>query len=128
MSRRLRWILPIALVGLLLILGRSERRDGRAALADDVASGEVALLKDQLEKGLRARRPIEFQFVRTVAQLVENGQLPRELVLGTFSWARHKYRDRKYLVPHFEQALRQRAAQEKITVLNNVPSTLPKLQ
>jgi hypothetical protein len=95
--------------------------------ADEQTGEPVASLRDQLEKGLRARRPVEVQFVRRVAQLVDQRQLSLELVQGTFSWTVKKYRTKKYLVPHFEQVLRQRAAKEGITALNNVPTTLPRL-
>lgn len=89
---------------------------------------QVADLKDQLEKGLRARRPIEFQFLGRVVQLVKTEQLPQPLVQGTYAWTVKKYRTKKYLVPYFEQVLRLRAKQEKLTVLNNVPTTLTFVQ
>ena len=77
-----------------------------------------------MEKGLKARRKIEFQFVGHVVQLVDQGRLDRKLVLGTFTFVTKKYRDRKYLVPIFEQALRKRAAAEGNSALNDVPTTL----
>ena len=93
----------------------------------DSSSSPVAPLKDQLEKGLRARRAVEFQFVARVAQLVDEGQLSKEFVQGSFSWTLKKYRQKKALVPYFEQTLRQRATKEGLTALNNVPTTLPEL-
>jgi len=47
-------------------------------------------LKTQLEKGLRARRPVEFQYIEQITQLVASGALPREMVTTTFVWARKK--------------------------------------
>jgi hypothetical protein len=94
------------------------------AQQSDQANIRVASLQDQLEKGLRARRPSEFQFLARVVVLVNQGRLTREVVQGTFRFVTKKYRDRKYLVPVFEQALRKRLEQDSNTALNNVPSTL----
>ena len=67
---------------------------------------KAADLKDQLEKGLKARRPSEFAFIARVVRLVERERLPRSLVEGTFLWARPK-RPRPY--QYFERAMRIRA-------------------
>ncbi len=72
---------------------------------------QVADLKDQLEGGLKARLPREFAFIAQVVEKVESGDLPTEMVLGTFHWARRK---RPYPFPYFERALRLRAAKEGI--------------
>ncbi len=98
-----------------------------AAQETEQTSKQVASLKDQLEKGLRARRPIEFQFVQRIAELVETKQLSREFVLSTFNYTVRRYAKRKYLVTYFEQILRQRAAKDKITALDGIPTTIPKL-
>jgi hypothetical protein len=68
----------------------------------------VTDLKTTLEKGLRARRPVEFEFLGRVVQHVESGKLPRSLVMSTFLWARKQPDGRQ--VVYFEQALRTRAA------------------
>ena len=47
-------------------------------------------LKERLEKGLKARRPTEFEFIARVVELVEQKTLPLSLVDGTFLWARRK--------------------------------------
>ncbi len=73
---------------------------------------EVVTLKDQLEKGLKARRPVEFAFVATVVGMVKEGQLSTELVLSTFHWARKQRKYRRYIFPYFEAALRKRALDE----------------
>jgi hypothetical protein len=63
-------------------------------------------LKTQLEKGLYARRPVEFEYIDQIIQLVEDGQLPRELVTSTFVWARKKPNRR---LQYFQFALQARA-------------------
>jgi hypothetical protein len=47
-------------------------------------------LQSQLEKGLKARRPVEFAYIRQIVGLVESGKLPRSLVTSTFGRARQK--------------------------------------
>ncbi len=81
-------------------------------------AADVANLKDQLEKGLKARRPEEFAFLATVVTMVDNKQLPLELVLGTFHWARKnvKYKEKEYAYPYFERGLRERAAELGVTI------------
>ena len=64
-------------------------------------------LKVTLEKGLKARRPVEFQFVAQVVAKVEDGTLPRSLVNSTFLWARNN--KQPYPFPYFQQALKVRA-------------------
>lgn len=76
---------------------------GRAELA---AQQQIDL-KDELEAGLKARRPQEFQFIAKVVDMVDQKQLPLEMVRGTFIWARKK---KPYPYPFFERALIQRAA------------------
>ncbi|GIW90530.1 MAG: hypothetical protein KatS3mg109_0962 [Pirellulaceae bacterium] len=80
-----------------------------------VSSG-TATLKDQLEKGLKARFPQEFAFINTVVTMVDNGQLPRDIVMSTFLWVRKNRSNKKYLVPYFERILRARAQEVGITI------------
>jgi hypothetical protein len=75
--------------------------------------GEQVSFKDELEKGLRARLPREFEFIARVVDMVDKKQLPRELVESTFQWARRKPR---YPFPYFERGLRDRAAKLGITI------------
>lgn len=88
--------------------------------ADRLAQSPTAIkvpdLKQQLEKGLRARRPVEFQFVALVVNMVENDTLPLALVKSTFLWARKKALTTQYPFPYFERALRERAAKEGINI------------
>lgn len=74
---------------------------------------EVAHLKDQLSAGLRARLPSEHQFIQRVTAMVEANELPMELVMSTFLWARRK---RPYPFPYFERGLRTRAAKQGIQI------------
>ena len=77
---------------------------------------EVGDLKQQLEKGLRARRPEEFKFVELVVKMVANDTLPLPMVKGTFLWARKKAMTTRYPFPYFERALRVRAAKKGIKI------------
>lgn len=70
---------------------------------------EEPSLKDTLEKGLKARLPTEFAFINRVVTLVDQGRLPRKLVLGTFDYARKKGHP-KYPFPRFQRAMILRAA------------------
>lgn len=74
----------------------------------------VPALKDQLAKGLQARRPEEFAFIDKVVKLVEQERLSADLVRSSFLYVRKTRKDRKYLVAIFEQVLRARAAQAGI--------------
>ena len=74
-----------------------------------VVAAEVADLKDQLEKGLKARRPEEFAFLAKVVQMVESDKLPRELVQSSFLYVRKTRKYEKYLVPYFERVLKIQA-------------------
>lgn len=94
------------------------------AQQSDQSNAQVASLQEQLEKGLKARRPVEFEFVGRVVQLVNQRRLTREVVQGTFSFVTKKYSSKKYLVPIFEQTLRKRVTEDGNTALNNVPTTL----
>lgn len=75
--------------------------------------GAVVDLKIQLEKGLRARLPREFAFIDHVVGMVDNNQLPYDLVQSTFMWARAK---KPYPFPYFENGLRTRAARRGISI------------
>lgn len=63
-------------------------------------------LKTALEKGLKARRPQEFAFIKEVVEKVDDGTLPLPLVKSTFLWAR---KQRPYPTVYFEHGLKTRA-------------------
>jgi len=65
-------------------------------------------LKTQLEKGLRARRPVEFAYIDQIIKMVEDKKLPLELVQSTFLWARRK---QSRQLQYFQFALQFRAKQ-----------------
>jgi hypothetical protein len=75
-----------------------------------------ASLQDILETGLKARLPREFRFIRHIVQMVNDGDLPLELVMSTYHWARKKTRYKQYAFPYFEQGLRIRAARQGIAI------------
>ncbi|TSA01188.1 MAG: hypothetical protein D4R77_14635 [Planctomycetaceae bacterium] len=60
-------------------------------------------LEDRLSKGLRARLPSEFEFIKKVVVLVNQGVLPEKMVDKTFFWARR--RQQIYPFPYFRAAL-----------------------
>ena len=76
-------------------------------------STKSANLTETLEKGLRARRAEEFAFLERIITMVDQGQLPVDLVRSTFDWARHK---RPYPYVYFERAIKIRAARLGIKV------------
>lgn len=86
----------------------------RLGFADDPLPGNLTPmpgvtatdLEQTLKFGLKARRPVEFQFISDVVQQVKNKQLPIDLVQSTFLWAKRK---KPYQYPYFEKALRVRA-------------------
>ncbi len=55
-------------------------------------------LQTTLQKGLKARRPIEFQFIANVSQMVADGELDESLVITAFLSAR---KHRPYPFPYF---------------------------
>lgn len=63
-------------------------------------------LRTMLEKGLRARRPEEFEYLAQISQMVTDGELSEKLVRSTFAWARKK---RPYPFQYFQRALEVRA-------------------
>ena len=79
-------------------------------------NAQVASLRDQLEKGLKARLPADFAFINTVVVMVENNQLPLDLVQSSFLWVRKNRSHKKYMVAYFEQVLRRRALARGIEI------------
>jgi hypothetical protein len=81
--------------------------------AADTGTSTTPKLKDTLEKGLKARLPSEFAFIKTVVEKVDDGTLPRSLVESTFLWARRKP---VHPFEYFEQGLKVRAEQIGVTL------------
>lgn len=103
---RLRWVLPWLAV--FICLGPAVQLPAQSSSATRKNAKSVTL-QEMLEKGLKARRPSEFLFIRRVVTQVETGRLPASLVRSTFDYARHK---RPYPYPYFERALKTRAAKQ----------------
>jgi hypothetical protein len=95
------------------------------AVADDtiVNDGTTRVsLKVQLERGLRAMRPVEFEFLAEVLQQVDDETLPKDMVEQAFLWA---HRQRTYRVQYFEKALRALAKRNNIDFQTTVSSFDP---
>jgi hypothetical protein len=108
MSKSLVFILCFSLLTLPAAVSQ-HLTSGGTCQRNTAEGAEQISLKDQLEKGLKARRPVEFQFVATVVNMVDNNLLPIDLVQSTFLWARKQAKYKRYPFPYFEQALRERA-------------------
>jgi hypothetical protein len=76
----------------------------RSALADPME----ASFEETLKFGLKCRRPLEFDFVELVVLKVNQGQLPKDLVLSQFNWAREQ--NAKVPFPYFQFGMKKRAA------------------
>ena len=105
--RRTGWLLSLALFTTIVPCRAEE------PLSVAAGSQETPELKDVLEKGLKARRPEEFDFIATVLTHVNNGTLPREMVESTFLWARKKPKNE---FQYFEFAMRDRAKKIGVTL------------
>lgn len=109
MSRR--HLLAIAAIWAICITCFASVTESQDATQSGSIGAQVADLKDQLEKGLKARRPEEFQFVATVLQKVQSGELPVSVVRSTLIYVRKERKKEKILFPYFQQALKVRAAE-----------------
>ncbi len=106
----------LRLLALALLLVLVPNRETAAQLAPTFATpsfratgnGQTPDLQETLEKGLRARRPQEFQFIDNVVTLVQLKILPQQLVETTFLWARRQHA--RIPFPYFRRALQIRAA------------------
>jgi hypothetical protein len=78
------------------------------------ADSQQPTLKETLRSALKCRRPEEFAFVDLVVAKVEQGQLPRPLVLNMMQWARRRREDLPF--PYFQEGLRRRAAELGVTL------------
>jgi len=71
----------------------------------------VADLEQQLKSGLKARRPVEFDFIKSIVQKVKDKELSIDLVQSTYLWARRR---QPYPYPYFERGLKERASKAGI--------------
>lgn len=82
---------------------------GDVARADDPAPRTgMTDIAEWLKAGLRVQAPADVAFCDTVARLVVEGRLPRQVVDGTYAWSLQ--RGRKYPFPAFEHVIRIKAA------------------
>ncbi len=104
MLRRQMWVGWVAMMTLCL-MGGWDRTEGQVR--------RQITLKQQLEYGLKARRPQEFAFIDIVVGMVDDDLLPERTVDMAFQWARSK---RPYPYQYFVRALTILAAQEGIEI------------
>ncbi len=67
--------------------------------------GQMINLKQQLETGLQARLPEEFEYIEKVVMKVDMGELPERFVRQNFAYAR---KQAPYPIRYFDRALRIR--------------------
>jgi hypothetical protein len=114
------WIIGLAVLSGLAGLGPSAPAptfalddrlvpNGVSSQADNIPPSDgVADLKDTLIAGLKVTRPVDIAWIDRVVLKVDQGRLPRSLVLSTFKWARKQHG--VFPFPYFKQGLRLRAA------------------
>ena len=72
------------------------------------ADEKNANLNETLRSVLKCRRQEEFAFVESVAEKVEQGDLPRPMVLSMMKWA--KERRPEFPFPYFKEGIKRQAA------------------
>jgi len=77
---------------------------GLGAIADE----KNANLNETLRSVLKCRRQDEFAFVESVATKVDQGDLPKEMVLSMMQWS--KERRPEFPFPYFKEGIKRRAA------------------
>jgi hypothetical protein len=79
-----------------------------------LSPGEQISLRETLEKGLRVRTDRERQYIGRVVALIDQGVLPKDLVLSVFQKARFKNRD--VPIVWFRFALAKLAAEKGVEI------------
>jgi hypothetical protein len=97
MTRRTCLLLFAAVIS---VLGLS----GGGAKADE----KNANLNETLRSVLKCRRQDEFAFVASVADKVDQGDLPKDMVLSMMKWAQE--RRPEFPFPYFKEGIKRRAA------------------
>lgn len=77
---------------------------GQYAQADE----KNANMNETLRSVLKCRRQEEFAFVKSVADKVDQGDLPKDLVLSMMQWS--KERRPEFPFPYFKEGIKRRAA------------------
>ncbi len=111
------WFATAVVLLILVLLTFATRAQGPVT-----PGGKPLSLYDMLSKGLRARRQVDFEYCRLIADKVEAGELPLHMVHGTFFYAYKKYHRP---LQYFQQALYLRAKKVGLHApsLNEHPST-----
>jgi hypothetical protein len=83
---------------------------GALGLGCDCASADEkkANLNETLRSVLKCRRQEEFAFVESVADKVDQGDLPKDMVFSMMQWA--KDRRPEFPFPYFKEGIKRRAA------------------
>jgi len=93
-----------ALVGLMIVVAFVPAARTQQVIGVNPTSPFVQVtLRQQLEKGLKCRRPVEFQFVDHVVKLVDKGELPLDIVNISYDWSRKRNSFRPFV--YFQQCL-----------------------
>src|SRR5687768_1552492 len=99
MRRAWRGLTAAVVVGVGLSVGVPQAAPADEATAfNSTIAVEIGDLEDQLKVGLRPRRPEEFAFITLVIAKLQTDQLPLQMVLETFDWARKK---KRYQIVYF---------------------------
>lgn len=114
---------------LVSLLGASGTLLTRLGSADE----QQANLNETLRSVLKCRRPEEFAFVDLVTEKVDQGKLPRNLVLSMMNWATRRSREEvaagrrqnDFPFPYFQEGLRIRAAEINIKLPAFQPNVIP---
>jgi hypothetical protein len=69
---------------------------------------EVATLEERLTFGLKARRESERAYCKLIATKVAEGEIPKDLVDGSFFWVRKNKANHNFPFFYFQQILRMR--------------------
>ncbi len=109
------FVVPAAFL-LAAVSANGQTGTDSATITNRIATGKVATLRQQLEKGLRVRLPSEFQYVERVALLVQQRRLPLKLVQGSFDYARRRGH-RHYPFQYFKRVLELRAERIGVTIV-----------
>jgi len=78
------------------------------------ADEKKANMDETLRSVLKCRRQEEFAFVKSVADKVDQGDLPKDLVLSMMQWARDRRPD--FPFPYFKEGIKRRAAKIGVTL------------
>jgi hypothetical protein len=98
-----RWFAFTLMLAVALACGRAQ---AEGPLPFDGGGVSGLDLRTQLEKGLKARRPVEFKYIDEIITLVEEEKLPRKLVVTTYLAAQRQPRRQ---LQYFQLALAARA-------------------